>query len=184
MHEFSEGPHKDGNSRKMPQNTFSNTFQFPVTLLSRRGRVQLADTHLLEPQRVRQPPGRLRLRVHVRSRMQRRLPAGAGHQTQRRGLETQLRPLCYLLLQGRACGHALPLHCSYYTVIDGSICGSGRCAFTAALSYPCARSFCPVERGHRKTRQNKRTLANSAHDLCSSTEGKPATVPPRPPLNQ
>lgn len=79
-----------------------DTFQFPVTLPSRRGRVQPADAHLLEPQRVRQPPGGLRLRVHVRSRMQRRLPAGARRQTQRRGLEARLRPLRYLLLQGRA----------------------------------------------------------------------------------
>lgn len=120
MHEFSEGPHKDGNSNdqeKRPEIP-PPTRLFPVTLPSRRRRVQLADAHLLEPQRVRQPPGGLRLRVHVRPRMQRRLPAGAGHPAQRRGLETQLRPLRHLLLQGRARGHALPLHRSYYTVID------------------------------------------------------------------
>lgn len=173
MHEFSEGPHKDGNSKRArtpPGNPSSDTFQLPVTLPSRRGRVQPADAHLLEPQRVRQPPGRLRLRVRVRSGMQRRLPAGAGRQAQRRGLEARLRPLRYLLLQGRARGPALPLYHSYYTVIDGN-CGAFAAGFLAA-----ACSFCPVEGGH-----NNRRLLSSARDLCSTSEGKPAAVPP---LNQ
>ncbi len=71
------------------------------TLLSfRHRRVQFADTHLLEWQRVCEPPRRLRLCVYVWSGLQRRLPTGRGNQTQRGGLETQLWSLCYMLLQG------------------------------------------------------------------------------------
>lgn len=126
MHAFYGGPHKDRNTSMCPWKMSRSAFfphsgHFSVScdspLFSRCWWVQLADTHLLEPQRVCQPPGGLRLRVHVRSRLQRRLPAGQGTQTQRRGLEAQLRPLCYLLLQGRECLDTLPtsvrlLHCN------------------------------------------------------------------------
>lgn len=87
----------------------SRLFTVTHSLFSRHRWVRFADTHLLEWQRVREPPGRLRLCVYVWSGLQRRLPAGRGDQTQRGRLETQLWPLCYMLLQGTEDEHT-PIH--------------------------------------------------------------------------
>lgn len=80
--------------------TCKSSFTTAHILSSRHRWVQSADTHLLEWQCVCEPPGRLRLCVYDWSGLQRRLPTGGRNQTQWRGLETQLWPLCYMLLQG------------------------------------------------------------------------------------
>lgn len=77
-----------------------------ISLCSSRHRwVQSADTHLLEWQRVCEPPRRIRLCVYIWSGLQRWLSTGRRNQTQWRRLETQLWPLCYMLLQGREDEH-------------------------------------------------------------------------------